>query len=146
MVLVSCHGEIVQHYHKQTHKQTNRQTHKQAGCVSYDVCLLTHILHHPGRLHPASHSVHSCSHPEIVQTLVLLPDSILRIDPSSFHIPLLQRLEWEGGGGGGGGGEGGRGDTDTTLGERDTDLILACWTFCSFSAFLAALSSCLVEN
>ena len=63
-----------------------------------EITMATNLFGHDGTLDSAGHSINAGSHAEVVEPLVLLPDGVLRVDPGTLHVALLQRL---GGGGGG---------------------------------------------
>ena len=53
---------------------------------------LTHLLGHHGCLYSVRYCINPCCHAEIVQSLVLLPDGILGINPCPLCVALLQCL------------------------------------------------------
>ena len=60
----------------------------------------THLLGHHGSLDSVSDSVHSGSHSQVVESLVLLTNGILCVNPGPLDVALRQSLTERGSEGG----------------------------------------------
>ena len=89
---LSCWAKLGKHNihtYIHTYIHTNAQT-----CKKRDM-LITHIFHHPSWLYSAGHGVYSGGHSEVIERLILFPNRIFCINPSSFNITLLKSLWFE---------------------------------------------------
>ena len=67
-----------------------KSKHNHVSTVS--ISSLSHLFGHHGCLYSIGHCINPSCHAEVVEPLVLLPYSILGINPRPLHVTLLQCL------------------------------------------------------